>query len=237
MKIEIWSDFTCPFCYIGKRKLDLALEQFDKKQYVNIEYKSYQLDPNAKSENRETVYSMLMEKYKLSSGKTREMTGQICEQAEQVGLTFHFDNLEHTNTFHAHRLVKYAEKCQKELDLVNLLFYQYFTLNRNIGNRDVLLALAKELGFDEDEVDELLSLNCYAKAVDHDIDLAREIGVNGVPFFIFNEKYAISGAQPTDVFLNVLDQLWQEEKDAILTRAEKGKTCKSSYCIGNDCES
>lgn len=236
MKVEIWSDFTCPFCFIGKRKFELALEQFENNQYVKVEFKSYQLDPTANVNNETTVYHMLMEKYGFTLEKAKEMTSQIIELGNEVGLTIQFDEMKHTNTFHAHRLVKFAKKQGKEHDVVNLLFHKYFTENENIGQNNVLIGLANDLNLDEKGVQELLSLNCYSKLVEEDEQLAREIGVNGVPFFVFNEKYALSGAQPVEVFLSALNQLWSEEKDKILSSKDSALSCKASYCVGNECD-
>lgn len=212
MKIEIWSDFTCPLCYIGKRKLELALDQFENRQYVKLEFKSYQFNVN-----NEKVFA-----------------SELYEQAARVGLTFQLDKALNTNTFHAHRLVKYAHKSGKETALIELLFQKHFTYNENIGEKGVLKALAQEINLNEEEVDELLALNKYAKAVNSDEDLAREIGIENVPFFVINEKYAISGAQPSEVFLDVLEQVWVEERDKLLHVTNIG--VNKSYCDGNDCE-
>lgn len=236
MKIEIWFDFTCPYCYIGKRNFELALERFENRNYVTIEFKSFQLDPNAKSNNCETVSMRLMRERGLTAEKINEMLHDINEQAKQVGLTICFDEMEHTNTFNAHRLTKFARKREKELDLVNRLFQKYFIDNQNIGRKDVLLSLAREMKFEEVEINELLSLNNYAKAVQADEELARELGVDDIPFFVFNEKHALSGVQSTEMFLNVLEQIWLEEESAFVNRNNQAPKCKTSYCEGKDCE-
>ncbi|MEI3604153.1 DsbA family oxidoreductase [Pseudogracilibacillus sp. SE30717A] len=235
MRIEVWSDFTCPFCFIGRKTLEMALQQFKHREYVQIEYKCYQLDSNAGKEKTEDIYSMLMKKYGLSIEKVKEMMDQICIQAEQIGLHFQFEKLQHANTFHAHRLVKFAEREEKEQLIIDLLFKKHFIEHENIGERDVLLSIAKEAELNESDVDSLLCLNNYAKAVKNDEQMAEEIGISGVPFYIFNDQHAVAGAQPLEVFVTILEELWNEE-----IVQEKGNNtnnqCKSSYCTGNDCE-
>lgn len=236
MKVEIWSDFTCPFCYLGKRKFELALEQFPNKADIQIEYVSYQLDPNINDQSNKTVYDMLMEKYGQSFEQVKMMTDQIADQGKEIGLAFHFDKMKHVNTLHAHRLVKLAKKHGKDKELVDLIFKSYFTEGKQIDNKQILIDLAEQLKFDIAEVDETLSMNCYTKAVKNDLETAMEIGIQGVPFFIFNEKYAISGAQSVEVFLQALEEIW-EENELENTKVEKNETCTTNYCIGKDCES
>src|SRR5699024_3519204 len=149
----------------------------------------------------------------------------ITEQAQEVGLEMEFSNMVHTNTFQAHRLVKYANKKGKENVLIDLLFEKYFNENENVGRREVLFQSAVEVGLNMEEVDAFLCLNKYAKDVRNDQQLANELGITGVPFFIFNEEYAISGAQPTDVFLNVLKELWEEEKESLKSVVQNENTC------------
>lgn len=228
MKIEVWTDFTCPFCYIGKTKLDVALENFEYKQFINLEFKSYQLNPRAES-NR------LTQPPAMQSEKACETNSEILKQAEAAGLNIKFDQLENADTFHAHRLVKLAQTKGKESALVDLLFYSYFTDCKNIEKRDVLLEVAKKAGLDEEEADSLLCLNRYAKAVHIDQEDAEEMGIDDIPFFIFDEQYAICGVQPVQVFLDVLNELWDEEKLQSEMK-QSANPCKGSYCVGDDCE-
>jgi predicted DsbA family dithiol-disulfide isomerase len=231
MKIEIWSDFTCPYCYLGKRNLEIAMEQFEPKECISIEYKSFELDPDADSNGNETKNTMLMKKYGLSSEKVTALTEQIAMRGKEIGLELQFEHAVHTNTFHAHRLVKYAAKKGKASFLIERLFETYFQQNENIGAREVLHSLAMEMDLEEAEADELLCLNKHAKTVRHDEQLAAELGITSVPFFIFNETHAISGAQPVDVFTDVLQELWLEEKST----SRKEYAGKNSCCIGNEC--
>lgn len=236
MKIEIWSDFTCPYCYIGKRRLDLAIEQFGRKEYIDIEYKSYELDPSAENGSCRK-HDMFMQQHQLQADEVAELFEQISHQAREIGLDLRLENIVHTNTFHAHRLVKHA--CKQGIGelFVERLFELYFVREQNIGERDVLLALAEELGFDRGEADELLCLNKHSKKVRHEEELAAELGITGVPFFIFNETYAISGAQPIEVYLDLLEEVWEEEKKPVVhAKRAEAQVCKGSYCIGDECE-
>lgn len=236
MKIEIWSDFTCPYCYIGKRKLELAIEQFKHKQFIQIEFKSYELNPDAYPYPNEEKTMNLSKKDCLLNEKNQETINRIKNQAKEIGLTINFENLEDANTFNAHRLVKYAEKQGKEANVIDLLFNRYFTDGENIGDKNVLLSIAGEAGLDEEEVDSLLCLNKYGRAVQNDELIAKEIGVEDVPFFIFNEQLAVSGIQPVEIFKNVLEEIWEECKEEHIDGKKSTEQCGKSYCIGNDCE-
>jgi len=233
VKIEIWSDFTCPYCYIGKRKLEMAIEQFGQKDDIEIEYKSFELDPEANILGEDTKHSMLMKKYGISSEQAIEMTNRISTEGSKIGLHIQFDDVLHTNTFHAHRLVKYAVQHGKDHELVERLFERYFIHQQNIGKRDVLLSLAEEAGLDMEEIDELLCMNRFSKKVRLEEELAQDLGITGVPFYVFNETYAISGVQPTELFLNILHELCQASN-----REEKNTTdnSRTTYCTDNKCE-
>jgi predicted DsbA family dithiol-disulfide isomerase len=207
------------------------MEQFEPKECISIEYKSFELDPNADSTGTETKNSMLMKKYGLSFEKVIALTEQITVQGKEIGLELQFDHAVHTNTFHAHRLVKYAARLGRAHFLIERLFETYFVQNENIGARDVLLSLAMEMNMEEAEAEELLCLNKHAKTVRQDEQLAADLGITSVPFFIFNETQAISGAQPVDVFADVLQDLWLEEK----ATTQKEYAGQNSCCTGNEC--
>lgn len=227
MKIEIWSDFTCPYCYIGKRKLELAMEQFEHRQFIQIEFKSYELAPD--------VCLDLNEEKTKKYGTPNEKINQMRSHAEEIGLTINVENLEEINTFNAHRLVKYAEKQGKELAVIDLLFKSYFCDGENIGDKNVLLSIAEKAGLDDKEVDSLLCLNKYGRAVQNDELIAKEIGIEDVPFFIFNEQLAVAGIQTVELFKNVLEESWEECKEQLDVK-KSTEQCRKSYCVGNDCE-
>lgn len=235
VKVEIWSDFICPFCYIGKKRFELALEQFPHKECIQVEFISFQLEPHVIEEPQDiTVFDMLMDKYGQSLEQVKAMTNNITAEGHDVGLTFNFEKMNHTGTFHAHRLMKLAKKHGKADELAHRLFKSYFSEGKRIGDKDVLYTLALEVGISAEEADETLSLNCYSKSVHSDQALARDLGIQSVPFFIFNDKYAVPGAQPVDVFLNVLQETWEElEKDGY--NDKRIENHGESYCTGDDC--
>jgi len=232
MKVEIWLDFTCPYSFIGKKRFDLALEQFEKKRTVELEFKSYELAPKAKKTSAIKNIEVLMENFNKSRGEALEMMEEINWLAAEIGLDMTFDNIVHTNTFHAHRLVKYASEHNKALPLIDLLFNSYFSRNENIGERHVLQRLAEQVGLLRGEVDTLLCLNNYAKTVKLDEQLAEEIGIPAAPFFIFNEEYALSGLQPIHIYTDILNELWLEEQ----RQDKKSKPpSERTYCTGENC--
>jgi len=207
MKIEIWSDFVCPFCYIGKRKLEQALENFDSN--VEITYKAFQLDPSAKTEDNLQIDEVLAKKYNMSIEKAREMNNNVAANAKSVGLDYNFDGMAYPNTFLAHKLMKYAESKNLDKALAEKLFEAHFIKTKNIGLKETLIELANEVGLTN--ASEVLDNNNFNNDVEFDINEARSFGISGVPFFVFNRKYAISGAQPLKVFEDTIKKVFEEE--------------------------
>ncbi|WP_404428113.1 DsbA family oxidoreductase [Sutcliffiella horikoshii] len=237
MKIEIWSDYVCPFCYIGKRRLEKALEDFPHKDKIEIEYKSFELDPNAKRDTDFTIYEILAKKYGMPVEEAKRMSAGVAKQAAEVGLQFNFDTSIPTNTFDAHRLAKYAETKGKAKEMTERLLKSYFTESKHIGDKGYLKELAVSLGLDSAEVEEVLAGEAYEKDVRFDQREAREIGVQGVPFFVLNSKYAISGAQPPEVFAEALAKVWEEENEKPkLQNFESKNKNETSYCSDDCCE-
>lgn len=212
VRVEIWSDFVCPFCYIGKRRFESALEQFAHKDQVEVIFRSFELDPHAKKDIGKDIHTVLAEKYGLSYERAKEMNRQIGEQAREVGLIFHFDTMIPTNTFDAHRLFHFAKKQGKINEVTERLLKAYFTDSLHIGDHEVLAKLAEEVGLDKKVVLAVLQSDDYSENVRHDEEMATKLGINAVPFFVFNNKYGVSGAQPTNVFLEVLEKVWKEEE-------------------------
>lgn len=232
MIIEIWSDFVCPFCYIGKRRLEAALEGFQHKEAVTIEYRSYQLDPTAKHIPGKNFYETFSELKGMPIEQVKTMNHQVAEQARAVGLDFQFDTMQYTNTFDAHRLFHYAKRQGKGNAITERFLHAYFTESALLSDKETLVKLSVEVGLDEEKVRELLQSEKYTQKVSEDIAVAQQIGVQGVPFFVFNEKYAVSGAQSSDVFSQVLEKVWEEEESN--PAAKKGKA-KTSYCTDEGC--
>ncbi len=235
MKIEIWSDFVCPFCYIGKRRLEQSLETFANRNAVTVEFKSYQLDPNAEEKPDQNMYEYLAKTKGIPIEQVKQMTKQIEKQAAEAGLTYCFDTMQHTNTFTAHRLVKYAERHGKGNELAEKLMYAFFTDSQLISDHSTLQSIATDVGLDKEAVALVLRSSDYARNVKADQEQAREIGVQGVPFFVFNEKYALSGAQPVDVFSQALDQVWQEAQTEKKLQSLNPKGSKTTYCTDEGC--
>ena len=234
MKIEIWSDFVCPFCYIGKRLLEQALEQFEHRDKVEVFFKSYELNPYAKNDRNLSVYEELSGKYRMSIDETKQMVRNVVKRAESVGLTYNFDLIKQVNTFNAHRIFKYAETKGKGDALTERFFRAHFTEGQFIGDDEVLITLSKEVGLDETEVKQVLESDAFTEEVRKDQQEARQIGVQGVPFFVINRKYAISGAQPLELFVDTLKQVYQEETQTIKLTPVSGDdslACDDDGCV------
>ncbi|MGN8644483.1 DsbA family oxidoreductase [Gracilibacillus sp. HCP3S3_G5_1] len=233
MQIEIWSDFVCPFCYIGKTKLEKAIERFPEKLNISIQYKSFELDPNATNYAGENMHESLAAKYNMTIDQAKEANQQISQQAKAVGLDFVFDTMKPGNTFTAHRLSKYAAKQGREAEYVDTILYHYFTLSKDISDKETLFSIATELGFDQKEVRQILDdETIYADLVRQDESEAQNLGVTGVPFFVFNKKYAISGAQPIETFMQALEKVAEEENNQL----EHLHFQQGSFCDGDNCK-
>ncbi|TMV48912.1 DsbA family oxidoreductase [Paenibacillus mesophilus] len=233
MKVEIWSDFVCPFCYIGKRRFESALEQFPHRNEVEIVYRSFELDPNSKRDLPGDIHDMLASKYGMSREKAMAMNFNVGEQAQSVGLTYHFDMMKPTNTFDAHRLAHFAGRYGKSAEMTERLLQAYFTEGKHIGDHETLTALAAELGLDRDEVAAMLSGEEGKTEVRSDEQEASALGVRGVPFFVFNRKYAISGAQPTELFADTLNKVWSEAHPLVFVNGADGESadvCEDGVC-------
>ena len=236
MKVEVWSDFVCPFCYIGKRRLEVALNEFSHQEHVFIEYKSYELDPDAKVNSGMTMNELLAEKYGMGIEKVKEMNDEVIRQAADVGLNYNFDHIQSTNTFDAHRLAQYATKKNKGNEMTERLLKAHFTESEHIGNHQTLIKLAVEIGLDQEEVVAILQTCKNTKNVRDDEEQAKEMGVQGVPFFVFNEKYAVSGAQPIEVFSEVLERVWEEENEQSRGQIREETRTETTYCCeGETC--
>ncbi|CAM4097242.1 DsbA family oxidoreductase [Lederbergia lenta] len=236
MKIEIWSDFVCPFCYIGKRRLEEALTQFENRDEVKLEFKSFELDPNSPKDSKQSMQEVLASKYGMSIEKAKEMNAGIGEQAASVGLTFNFDNMKPTNTFDAHRLAHFAKKLGKDAQLTEKLLYAYFTESKNVADKDVLADIAETVGVTREEA--LTVLNdeqAYADDVRFDQKTAQQIGVRGVPFFVINQKYAISGAQTPETFLGAIQKAWTEANTAPVLEDVSGSNAEDTSCTDDGC--
>ncbi len=210
MKVEIWSDVMCPFCYIGKRKFENALEQFAHKDEVEVVWKSFQLNPDMKTEAGKNINQYLAEAKGWSIEKAKEMNDHVSGIAKDIGLTYHLDKAVVANSFDAHRFSHLAKKYGKQNDAEEKLFEAYFTDGKNTADHQTLVQLGSEIGMDATEISTVLSSDEFTDEVNQDIYEAQQVGVRGVPFFVLGEKYAISGAQESSTFLQALNKTWEE---------------------------
>lgn len=233
MKVEIWSDYVCPFCYIGKRKFEFALEKFAHKDQIETVFRSFELDPSADPNSNVSTYSMLASKYGMSVEQAKATTVNVAEQAAAVGLTFNFDGTVFTNTFDAHRAVHFAAEHGKDKELSERLFKAYFTDGENVGNRERLAELASEVGLDTAAVADVLAANKFADAVRAEEEEGSRLGIRGVPFYVIDRKYAVSGAQSPEVFLDTLNKAWEEKHPTPIQvyEGEVDALCTDSYCV------
>jgi protein disulfide-isomerase len=215
MKVEIWSDVMCPFCYIGKRHLEEALQDFDQKDEIEIIWKSFQLNPDLPevADTDKSVYQYLAEAKGMSYEQSVEMHRNVVEMAKKAGLDYNFDDAVVANSFKSHRLLQIAKEKGLGDDLEERLFSAYFIEGKDTSSDKVLIALGNEIGLSEEEVNHALTNEKYAKMVKDDIQESRRIGVSGVPFFVFDRKYAVSGAQPPEAFIQVLERSVSEWKE------------------------
>lgn len=211
MQITIWSDFVCPFCFIGATHLDKALENFEHADEVTIEYKSYQLEPGATYVPGRTYKEAMIERKGAAPEQIDQMFSQVTEMAANAGLDYDFETMKLTDTFPAHRVFQYADEEDKGTEYFNKLYEAFFLNGELISDAKVLTRIASEIGIDSDRVQEILDNEKeYDKDVVMDIYEAQQVGVQGVPFFVFNNKYAVSGAQPVESFEQVLTQVYEE---------------------------
>jgi predicted DsbA family dithiol-disulfide isomerase len=215
VKIEIWSDVACPWCYIGKRRFESALADFEHRDQVEISWRSFELAPDAPATSDDPMDVLLSEKYGMSLQQAAEANAHISKLAAVEGLEYHLELTRYSNTFNAHRLIHLAEAHGLQDVMKERLLKAYFTDGLSVGDIDTLVLLASELGLDGDEARTVLNSDTYAAEVREDEQLAKSLGVDGVPFFVIDEKYGISGAQPSDVFLKVLKQSWTESHPLI----------------------
>jgi predicted DsbA family dithiol-disulfide isomerase len=206
MRIDIWSDIVCPWCYVGKRRFEKALARYDKRDEVQIVHRSFQLNPAAPRDTTSSRREMLMHKYGLSPEQVVEMDARMMQTAAGEGLEFNLEGTVTGNTFDAHQLVHLGQTHGLQDAVVERLFRAYFTEQRSLFDQESLVDLAAEVGLDRDEAAAALRDNRYAEAVSADIDLARSLGATGVPLFVIDGRYGISGAQAPETFLDVLQR-------------------------------
>ncbi|MDZ7715523.1 MAG: DsbA family oxidoreductase [Balneolaceae bacterium] len=213
MKVEIWSDVVCPYCYIGKRRLESALQEFDHAEDIEIQWKSFQLQPDAETKPNMNVVKHLSEVKGWPIEQADQMTRHVTDMAAEEGLEYNFDQAVVANTFKAHRFIHFAQTKDKGGEAKEALLRAYFTEGRNIDDNDTLVHMAEELGLEAEETRSMLKSDKFSNAVKQDVVSAQNMNIRGVPFFLFNRKYAVSGAQQKETFLKALNKAWSEWKE------------------------
>lgn len=211
MKITNWSDFVCPFCMIGQANLDRALADFTYRDKVEIEYKSFLLMPDATYVPGKSYAETLSELKGMQLEQTNAMLGQVTQLAEQSGVAIDFPNAKLCSTVAAHRVFQYAKEQGKGTAFFKRFYRAHFAEGELLSDCDTVVRIAEEVGLDGEQVRTIFMSNAYLEKMENDFAEARQIGIQGVPFFVFNNKYAVSGAQPAAAFQQVLEQVWEEE--------------------------
>jgi predicted DsbA family dithiol-disulfide isomerase len=210
MQVEIWADVVCPWCYLGKRRFEQALDRFPHRDEVEVIYRSFELDPAAPPGVTRPTVDVLASKYGMSPEQARDAQLQMEQRAAGDGLTFHLEDLRSGNTRDAHRLLQLARAQGRQAELAERLYRAYFTDQASVFDHSSLAGLAAEAGLDPDEVRAVLASDEYGQAVDADERTALSFGISGVPFFVIDRRYGISGAQPAQTIVEVLERVWAE---------------------------
>lgn len=218
----------CPFCYIGKRRFEEALATFEGKNDVEIEWKSFLLSPELKTDPTKNIHEYLAEHKNISLEEAKGMNDYVTNMAAQAGLTYNFDKAIPANSFNAHRFLHFAKKYGKQNEAEERLFKAYFTEGKNIDDAQTLLLLSIEMGLDANKLADAMNNGEFTNDVIADINEAQQLGVRGVPFFVFNRKYAVSGAQESEAFTQTLEKAfeeWQASQPKTSFKTIKGESC------------
>jgi len=230
LKLEIWSDIACPWCYVGKRRLESALKQFPHAAEVQLVWRAFELDPAAPAERPRDVshVEFIARKYGMSVAQAQKSTDHLLQLARAEGLSFDFVNIRSGNTFDAHRLVHLGHERGVQDAVKERMLKAYFEQGQLMSDHGTLVRLASEAGLDAAEATDVLAGDTYGKAVRADEAAARELGITGVPCFVFDRHFAVSGAQSTQVMLSALSQAWAERAPA--TVHAEGAVCGPDGC-------
>jgi predicted DsbA family dithiol-disulfide isomerase len=233
VKVEIWSDVVCPWCYIGKRRFERGLSGFAHRDEVEVVWRSFELDPQAPRDSDENQVDRLARKYGMTREEALAAQQRVTGLAEQEGLAYRLDIARPSNTLDAHRLLHLAAERGVQGPVEEGLMAAYFTQGRPLGDPETLVAVAAEAGLDERAAREVLAGDAYAEEVAADEREAAQLGISGVPFFVLDRRYGISGAQPADVILRALEQAWADAHPiTLLTPGAGGESCADGTCAG-----
>jgi len=215
IRVDVWSDIACPWCYIGKHRFAEGLEVFRRQHpdvEVELESHSYELAPDTPENYAGSEVDFLVKHKGMPAEQVEQMLAQMTAMAEAEGIVFDFARLRHANTRRAHRVLHLAKEQDLQAELMERLFRAYFAEGREVSDADTLAELGEEVGLDPDEVREAFDDEAFEEAVDRDITRARMLGANGVPFYLFDQQYAVSGAQPAATFAEVLDRVLELQR-------------------------
>ncbi|WP_293914467.1 DsbA family oxidoreductase [Deinococcus sp.] len=231
LQVDIWSDIACPWCYVGKRRFEAALEQFPHRGQVDTVWHSFELDPAAPLTTTDGTAEILARKYGRTPAQAQEMLDSMTQTAAQDGLEYHFGAQRPTNTFQAHQLIHLAREHGLQGAMKERLLRAFFTEGAFLGDPEVLARLAAEVGLDPEEVRTALAEQTHAAAVRDDEETARSHGISGVPFFVLGGKYGVSGAQSPETLLGALNQLWSEAAPlTLIGAATSSDGCEDGSC-------
>lgn len=235
LTIDVWSDIACPWCYVGKRRLEAALARFPFRDQVRITWHSFELDPSAPPvrDASQSYTQRLAAKYGTGAAQAQGMIDRMVQTAALDGITMDFSHIKSGNTFHAHRLLHLAKARGLQHELAERFMRGYLSEGIAIGEPEQLLRMAVDVGLDADEVSGVLGGDLYEREVRQDQRDARELGVSGVPFFLLGRRYAVSGAQPADLLLEALTKTWEELPEPIVTLG--GDTAEGAVCGPEGC--
>ncbi|WP_439559095.1 DsbA family oxidoreductase [Dyadobacter sp.] len=234
MKVEIWSDVMCPFCYIGKRKFENALAKFPNRDKIQVEWKSFQLNPQMKTEPGKSINEYLAETKGWTPEYASQVNDHVTNMAAEVGLEYNMDKAVLANSFDAHRFLQFAKTKGLGDAAEEQLFKAYFTDGKNTADHDTLVELGTAIGLDSAELRAVLEGTRFSEDVRRDVYEAQQVGARGVPFFVLDRKYAVSGAQPSETFLGALQQSfgeWEKANPQPLVAFGDGAACD----IDGDC--
>ena len=210
MRVDIFSDIRCPFCYVGKKKFENALEKFSNNKDIEVVWHSFQLDPYLKSQPERDPYDFFTEAKGISLQQAKMMHQHAYNAGKEAGINFNFDNQKVANSYKGHLLIQLAKSKGLANEMEEELFKAQFINAKNIDDDNDLIEIGKNVGFTEDEVKDALNSEIFKNKITEDEYLSRQIGVRAVPFFVFNDKYGVSGAQSPEVFLEVLEKSYEE---------------------------
>lgn len=231
MRIDIWSDFLCPFCHLGRRQFDLALEQFEHADDVDVVWHSFQLDRTAAPVLEGSNVQRVADKYGVSIEQMEQTHRHMAEQAAAVGLDFQWDKATGGNSYDAHRLHHYARSVGREREFMDRLMTGWYSEGAAIGDHDTLVRLSVDAGLEEPAVVAMLQSDDFGQEVRTDIALASQIGITAVPTFVLDQKYGVSGAQGVESILKAISYAWEDQGNRPAP-ASGGCGCGSGGCGG-----